>query len=340
MKTEKPDRPQNPESPKDLPKETAPLPPLTRKKILNKEKANPKLNKKLNDFRYLSRRNNTLWFFILGVALLVGGIGLWAMSRLQDPVPQEAETPQETSPAAALPVRVVEATRAPIQAWVFGEGLSRAVRFKHLTFNSRGTITFVKKINGRELREGDFVRQGEVLALVDRRTSNADLRVRRAGLLEAHTQVSQARASLEQAIEGQAEAEAALEQAEASLVEAEANLQMRKNDRDLAQVEFESRQDLRAEGVIPENELITYETNLKNAEEAIGGAESQVSAAERQVEVAEARVRSSQKQVDANIAGCNPPKSGSIAPMQNCRKCASIAKIPPSLPPLTARSPI
>jgi HlyD family secretion protein len=300
MKTEKPDRTNDTDNPRDSQNETASTSPLRNKKILPKKI----INKNSNDFRYLSRKQNTLWFFILGVALIVGSIGLWALSRLQDPIPQEAEAPPSSSRAeAALPVRAVQAAQAPIQAWVFGEGLSRAVRFKHLTFNSRGTITFVKKINGRDLREGDFVRNGELLALVDRRSSNADLRVSRAGLIESQNQVAQAQASLQQAIDGKAEAEAGLEQARAALVETKANLRMKENDREFAEREYLRRKELYEAGVLPKSELDSYETQFKNSIEAIDGAKSQVQSAEKQVEAAQAQVSSAEKQIESNAVG-------------------------------------
>ncbi|MGK7926258.1 MAG: efflux RND transporter periplasmic adaptor subunit [Spirulina sp.] len=290
MKTGKPDRSQDTDNLQDPEKAIAPKPVFLDEEIIDQ---------KINDFRYLSRSNNTLWLLILGIALVVGGMGLWALSRLRDPSVQEVQAPPSES---ALSVRAVQATQSPIQAWVFGEGFSRAVRFKHLTFNARGTITYVKRLNGRDLREGDLVRKGELLALVDRRSSDADLRVMRAGLIEAQTQVSQAQASFQQAIDNKTEADAGLEQAKAGLVEARANLRMTKNDREFAEREYLRRQELHNEGVIPKSELDSYETNFKNAIEAIDGSSSQVKSAEKQVESALAQVNSAEKQVEANAA--------------------------------------
>ncbi|MEM9542523.1 MAG: HlyD family efflux transporter periplasmic adaptor subunit [Cyanobacteria bacterium P01_E01_bin.42] len=299
MKTEQPDRSNDADNPKKPEKAIAPTPKFLRKERINKKS----VNRDINDFRYLSRSRNTLWFFILGVALVVGGIGLWAMSRLQDPAPQTTDDPAPSRAEAALPVRAVQAVQAPIQAWVFGEGLSRAVRFKHLTFNSRGTITFVKKVNGRDLREGDFVRQGELLALVDRRSSDADLRVQRAGLIESQTQVSQAQASLQQAIDNKVGADASLEQAKAAWVEAQANLRATVNDREFAEREYLRRKELHEAGVITRSELDSYETNFKNAIAAIDGAKSQVNSAQKQVQYALTQVSSAEKQVESNAAG-------------------------------------
>ncbi|MBP0018611.1 MAG: HlyD family efflux transporter periplasmic adaptor subunit [Cyanobacteria bacterium SBLK] len=300
MKTEKPDRSNDKaDNLENREKAIVPSPKFLRKKIVNPKS----VNTNINDFRYLSRSKNTLWFFILGVALLVGGIGLWALSRLQEPAPQTADEAAPPRAEAALPVRAVQAVQAPIQAWVFGEGLGRAVRFKHLTFNSRGTITFVKKVNGRDLREGDFVRQGELLALVDRRSSDADLRVQRASLIESQTQVSQAQASLQQAIDDKIGADASLEQAKASLVEAQANFRTTVNDREFAEREYLRRKELYDSGVITRSELDSYETQYKNAIAAIDGAQSQVNSARKQVQSAIAQVSSAQKQVESNAAG-------------------------------------
>jgi multidrug efflux pump subunit AcrA (membrane-fusion protein) len=113
----------------------------------------------------------------LGLMMLfaaIAGIGTVGAMRLNSLAEVEEATPTEVQPAG-LPVRVVPAQSAPIQAWVFSDGFASAVRSKHLTFEVPGTITYIKKIEGRDLREGDRVREGELLAKVDDRKLAADI---------------------------------------------------------------------------------------------------------------------------------------------------------------------
>lgn len=169
----------------------------------------------------------------LGFMILLGaiaGLGTVGAMRLNSQAEAEEATPTEVQPAG-LPVRVVPAQSAPIQAWVFSDGFASAVRSKHLTFEVPGTITYIKKIEGRDLREGDRVREGELLAKVDDRKLAADITQAQAGTAEAQTQRSvalanldQARANLQQAKAGVEQNQALLEQSRSKVEQARANL--------------------------------------------------------------------------------------------------------------------
>jgi RND family efflux transporter MFP subunit len=176
----------------------------------------------------LSWLKKSLGFMILFAA--IAGIGTVGAMRLNSQAETEEATPTEVQPAG-LPVRVVPAQSAPIQAWVFSDGFASAVRSKHLTFEVSGTITYIKKIEGRDLREGDRVREGELLAKVDDRKLAADITQAQAGTAEAQTQRSvalanldQARANLQQAKAGVEQNQALLEQSRSKVEQARANL--------------------------------------------------------------------------------------------------------------------
>lgn len=187
--------------------------------------------KKSDKFRRklpLSWLKKSVGFMMLFAA--IAGVGTVGAMRLNTQAEAEEATPTEVQPAG-LPVRVVPAQSAPIQAWVFSDGFASAVRSKHLTFEVPGTITYIKKIEGRDLREGDRVREGELLAKVDDRKLTADITQAQAGTAEAQTQRSvalanldQARANLQQAKAGVEQNQALLEQSRSKVEQARANL--------------------------------------------------------------------------------------------------------------------
>ena len=153
------------------------------------------------------------WPF-LGLAMLaiVGGVVWKGFTVSQSPSsPEQLET---AAAKASLPIRAVRAQLNPIEAWVFSNGEVSAVHFKHLTFQTAGTITYLKKIAERDLREGDLVRGGELLAKIDQRKLNADVTVAAAHQMEAKKGITNALADLQQA-------QASLEAEKANLAQAE-----------------------------------------------------------------------------------------------------------------------
>ena len=89
---------------------------------------------------------------------------------------------------APLNVRTVAALQSPIRNWVASEGTVRAVRFKHLAFDVDGEVTYIADRDGRNLREGDRVTKGELLAQIDDRQLQADVNKAKASITEAREQ--------------------------------------------------------------------------------------------------------------------------------------------------------
>jgi HlyD family secretion protein len=260
---------------------------------------------------------------LLAIAL---GVSLFAYRRLSNPV-QTPEPPAPVATEAKLPVRVVKAQSAPIQEWVHSDGFVSAVRGKHLTFEVAGTITYIKKIDGRDLREGDYVFEGELLAQVDDRKLQADLTQSYAQISEAQEQksvaeanlaqtranlgqaqatveqqqanVAQAKAKLGQVRASLAQAEARKKQTIANVTEAKANLEARIADRDLAEVELSRRQELYDEGVISASDRDLYQNKLDNAEAAVDAAHSRIQAAEEEVEAANSQIQAVKQDIAA-----------------------------------------
>ncbi len=239
------------------------------------------------DVNYKSIKSNTInqpkWLLLLGaIALFVGGITLW---RLVSNSQQSSEEVTENIEQARLTVRTVPVNLEPIQAWSYGDGNVSAVVKKHLNFQATGTIDYIKQVNGRGLKEGDRVRKGELLARVDRRKYDADIKIAAAGQIEAKNQVINAVASLKQA--------------EESLAQAKAELQQAKTDAAFAKSDWKRYRELGEQGVIQQREVDVKETNYYNAQAGLNAAaakvrsaQAQVAAAKTQVETAEAGVNS------------------------------------------------
>lgn len=232
----------------------------------------------------------TWQYILLGLTILtIGGIAFQFFSRNTE-VSETAITE-----SARLPVRATRVKVQRLQQFVFGDGRTSAVQGKHLTFETAGTITYIKSINGRRLREGDRVRQGELLAKVDARRLQADFIQSQARTAEARTQKVAAAASVSQA-------EANLEQAKADVIKATAELQAAKDTRDLAATEFQRREELFTAGVISASDVDVFQNRLQDATARVKAAEAQLSAANSRVKSAQGQLASAQAHFTASEA--------------------------------------
>ena len=242
------------------------------------------------------------------IALLIGGTLFWrALSNNEQ---QAVETTNNVE-QARLTVKTVDAKVEPIQAWSYGNGYVSAVVKKHLSFQAEGTIDYLKQIDGRNLREGDRVTKGELLARLDPRRSDADITVATSEQTKAKNEVANAVASLRQA--------------EADLEKAQADLEKAKTDTSFAEADLKRYQELAAQGAVERREVTVKETEYKNAqaiqkatEAGVRFAQSKVAAAQTQVETAEAGVRSaeaklSQSNVDSENIELIAPFDGMIS---------------------------
>ena len=250
-------------------------------------------------------------WWVLFAVVVFGLASIFGYQYALSLLPQEEEETQTVAEEAKLPVKVVPAQSSNIQAWVFSDGFATAVTKKHLTFQVEGTITYLKKINGRDLREGDFVRSGELLAKVDQRKSNADITVAASAQTEAKNQVLTAVADLRQAEESVAQAKTELQKAQTNVSFAEADL---KRYRELAE-----------EGAMEQREVDVRETEYQNAlaavvaaEAGVRSAQAKLASAQTQVETAEAGVQSAsakltQSAVDREDTEIRAPFNGIVS---------------------------
>ncbi len=206
------------------------------------------------------------WPIVILVMLVVAGLFGWrACSTTRN---SASPIEERTKSAARLPVRAVRAKVAPIKRWVTSpDGDVRVERYKQLIFEANGEVNYLAKIDGRYLREGDFVRKGQLLATIDDREYRANIRAAKADQEVAQRTEKQAIASLRQS---------------------EANLRQAKADLDLAKVEAQRRQTLFAQGVIPATDRDTFNNKVVQAEVGVQVAQENVTSAKEQIAVSQA----------------------------------------------------
>ncbi len=227
------------------------------------------------------------WWLVpaLGLAIAVGGLSYIRIRDNNAPPPAVEE-------AAAVSVRTAITQQAPIQAWTSSEGTVQAERFKHLAFDTAGDVTFIANRNGRTLRAGDTVQQGELLAQIDDRTLQADINQARAAVAEARQRRAAAGADV-------ASAQSQVAQARSQVDQAQAQLDQARSAQTLAQTDFQRYQTLYSQGALAATELDSRRNAVQDTSAQVAAAQSQVSAARAQVDTAQAGVLAAQQQQQA-----------------------------------------
>ncbi|MEL6457038.1 MAG: efflux transporter periplasmic adaptor subunit [Cyanobacteria bacterium J06621_15] len=243
------------------------------------------------------------WWVVALLGVLGGGV---AVVRPWESAPEE--TP--VTKTAPLSVRTIKARREPIQAWVSSEGRVTATKYKHLSFEVAGDVTFLARRNGRRLREGDRVKKGELLAKVDDRKLIADVRQAEAAIAEAYKQraasaanVAQARSQVSQARSQVSQARSGVSQARSQVEQVKTQVQKAQTARNLAATNLERYRSLVSQGAIPRQEFDTRQNAFQDAEADVRSAQSQVQSAQSQVESAQSQVQTAESQVESAQAG-------------------------------------
>ncbi|MEM6255558.1 MAG: TolC family protein [Cyanobacteria bacterium P01_D01_bin.156] len=223
------------------------------------------------------KSNKPLWPAVALAMLVVAGlVGVRAYRTLTAAPPAE-DTEDAGLNLARLPVRVLRAQKGPIQGWVFDEGSVWPVQRRLLNFQASGDITYIAKVNGVELREGDFVSRGQLLATIDARRQESSIATAEADILVSETQLSQSKAGLLQS-------QASLERAESDLA--------------LAETELRRYENLFAQGAVSESDRDAYVNRVDQAVAALKTAQQDVRSAEE-------NIRSSEASVNASVARLN-----------------------------------
>ena len=160
-------------------------------------------------------------------------------------------------------VGIAKVKRGDMETWIFSEGTARSVRREYLTFENPGKVDYIKiKANGEELKEGDPVKKGELLAHQDQRAYKADLDVAKASVNEALTEISVAKSEIEQ----------------------------RKADLELAEKTFERYRVLLEQKSASIQEYDEAKTNANKAQAAVVSAESRLFASKAKLRKAKASI--------------------------------------------------
>lgn len=222
------------------------------------------------------------WLFWTGASLGIGAVVVLAVLHYGGGQPAAQAPPPRTH--EALPVGAVTAYTGNVRAWVFAEGTARAVRREYLTFEKTGRIVYVKPgADGGELREGEAVRTGDLLARLDPRSDQAEVASAKAALVEAGQRVDAARADLEKAT----------------------------TLRDLAQATLNRKSQIRGRGGVTEVEYDQTVAELENAKASVRAAQSQIEVAQAGVVAAQARLN--QAQVALEQTELRAPIDGIVA---------------------------
>ncbi|NJM99346.1 MAG: efflux RND transporter periplasmic adaptor subunit [Phormidesmis sp. RL_2_1] len=250
----------------------------------------------LSQNRRQNHRRFSWWMLpVLGLVLAVGGLSVYRLQSKNSEVATVAER-------APLSVRTVAAEEGNIQSWVSSEGTVQAVRFKHLAFDVDGDITYLANKDGRSLRAGDSVQQGELLARIDDRKLQADV-------IQAESAVNEVRRQRGAAAASVAQAEAGVASARAQVAQAEAQRSQAVSSRALAQTESERYRTLFEQGAISNSDLDNRVNTFQDAgaqsqaaDAQVSSAQAQVSTAQSQVVAAEQQLRAIDSQIDTALA--------------------------------------
>ncbi|MEM8638168.1 MAG: HlyD family secretion protein [Cyanobacteria bacterium P01_G01_bin.54] len=239
----------------------------------------------LPPLRSLARPKRPIWpVLILGMVVVVGFVGWRAWRQTTQSQLASEDTDEQL---AQLPVRVVAAETAAIQGWITSDGQVEATRGKHLTFEANGEITYLMRIGGRFLREGDTVQAGQLLAAIDDRTYRSDIRSTRANVAVAQRARDQSQSRLLQA-------RSELKTAQSELKAAQANLA-------LAQSELERYEMLLGENreawVVTESDVDVRRNDVAQAQASVESAQFAVESAQQGVKVAQDDVATQEAEI-------------------------------------------
>jgi membrane fusion protein, multidrug efflux system len=121
----------------------------------------------------------------VGAALLLGAVGLWSLSG------RPAAQPAPPQPASAVPVSVTKAERQDVQVWLSGIGTVQALNTVIVRARVDGTLMQVP------VAEGQVVKQGTVLAVIDPRPYQAAFDAASAKKAQDEAALANARLDLE-----------------------------------------------------------------------------------------------------------------------------------------------
>ncbi len=299
--------------------------------------AQPKIESEQHQSPRPETRHGNLKGVILGIGVgIIGTVG--AMHFLSgNPTAQTQETSTSTSAVTAVSesntTAATTVTIAPVRLGTVEQTLKTTG-----TVEAYDLLPILSQASGLQIQqvlvdEGDFVTQGEVMAVLDDSIlrsqilqAQAEVESQRSAVLQREAGLGQTQANLAQAEAGLVEARSTLVQKQARLAEAKANLAQ-------AQREVERYEQLTSAGAVSRQELETRITAAKTAQEGVRVAEADIRSAEAQIQSAQARIQSVQADVDSAQANIR----SAIAQVQS--RQAGVEQLETQLGQTTVRSP-
>ncbi len=205
---------------------------------------------------------------LMGWLLLAGSVLLVAVVWLERHEEKQLRQEQAPRPNRPVSISITAVESGELTRWVVGEGRVQAVRKRVLQFEESGMVAKVAKApDGGCIREGTMVSgpgakhpKGQMLAKLDDRDTQAEIRQSEAAQAEALNELTSQQAALSQS----------------------------KNDLREAQRHARRNSRLFSKRVVPQSDLDKAEVAYKNAHEAVKRAEAAVAAASSRVESAKA----------------------------------------------------
>lgn len=251
----------------------------------------------------------------LGIAIALGGMRLLANRSAGQQNPVATKSAANLAPSMTVTVAPVEITRVARTLNTTG------------TVTARDLIPVLPQTNGLQIKqvlvkEGDSVKLGQVLAILDDSVLQDQIRQARADVESKQADVGSQQADL-------ASKQAAVATSQANVASKQAVVQQRLADvaqtkarLDEARKNLESYQQLANAGAISKQELLARTTTVATATEAVRLAEANVRSAEQDVLSAQAAVKSAQANVNiasANINSAQAAVKSSNAKVQQVR---------------------
>ena len=127
-----------------------------------------------------------IFFFAAFVALIIYLAAKGYISRLKEVEENQKLRAQKTR---AIAVRCISVQKKTIKQLVYATGTIRAVKRHYCYFEAQGRCVYVKQIKEkgkeRDIKDGDRVKKGDVLAKLDPRSILQDIKLQKAALREA-----------------------------------------------------------------------------------------------------------------------------------------------------------
>ncbi|ARV62945.1 efflux transporter periplasmic adaptor subunit [Nostocales cyanobacterium HT-58-2] len=245
----------------------------------------------------------------LGGVMAFGGMGLLSRSVSEKTAAVENKSAQKAAPTMTV-------TLAPLET-------TRVVR----TLSTTGSVAasdltpVLPQTNGLQIKKilvnvGDFVKAGQVMAVLDDsllqdqiRQAKAEVEAKQADVASKQADLASKQAAVVSTQASVTSNQAIVQQKQADLAQAQAKLQE-------AQINFQRTQELASQGAISRQQLDTATTNIATAKEAVRLAEANIRSAQANVSSAQANIGSAQASVkiaQANINSAQANVKSSVA---------------------------